>query len=78
MSDLVIISMHEKGFPQADFYAGWGKMSSLEFASVSPSPDSFFTMKRGDKLSDAHEKAQRTWPGSIIKTAIDEDDEDEE
>lgn len=80
MSNLVIISMHEKGFPAADFYQGHGGTGHQEFERAAPSPDDFFTMKRGDTLLDAYERAETRWPGAVILIAEDpeegEDDDD--
>lgn len=58
-ADLVIVSMHERGFPQADLYLGMAKYSATEFLAISPSADSFFTMKTGDTLEMAIEKARK-------------------
>lgn len=77
MADFVIISMHEKGFPSADLYQGHSDTPPDEFERIAPSPDSFFTMKRGDTLMDAYEKALEKWPSAIIMIA-DEPEEDEE
>lgn len=37
--DLVIVSMHFRGFPQADFYRGMGKVSADEFERIGPQWD---------------------------------------
>lgn len=77
MSDLVIISMHERGFPMADYYQGHGETDPMEFERISPSPDGFFTMKRGDTIEATRHKAAAAYPGAVIVFAA-EDDEDEE
>lgn len=77
MRDLVIVSMHEKGFPQADFYADAGDISADEFNMLGISPDSFFTMKRGETLEAAFAKARKKWPGANVMAAEPEEDDDE-
>lgn len=77
--DLVIVSMHEKGFPQADLYKGLGEISASEFEALGPVADDFFTMKRGDTLLDATAKAMAKWPGAnVVEAYREEDDEDED
>lgn len=79
MSDLVIVLMHEKGFPMADFYAGHGETTPMEFEHIAPSPDTYFAMKRGNTLEAAFLKAKRKWPeAKIIYAAEDDDDSDED
>lgn len=75
MTDLVIVSMHERGFPQADIYEGCGDMDPNEFSCLGRSPDGFFTMSKGDTLDAAKEKARRKWPGANVVEAAEEDDE---
>jgi hypothetical protein len=77
-TDLVIVSMHEKDFPQADMYRFCGGMDAAEFEALGCAPDDFFTMKRGDSLSMAQSLAAIRWPGAKIVIADDEDYEDEE
>lgn len=69
--DLVIVSMHEKGFPCADLYIGANWDDDLEGVS----PDGFFTMKRGDTLDAAYKKAHEKWPGARVMIAADDDSE---
>jgi len=76
--DLVIISMHEKGFPSADLYIGQGGGLALDDLDEGEPPDGFFTMKRGDTLEMASIKAAEKWPGATIMFAQDEPDEDDE
>lgn len=72
--DLVIVSMHDKGFPSADLYIGANWDDDLEgFA-----PDSFFTMKRGDSLDAAVAKAKDKWPGARVMIAEESENDDEE
>ena len=77
MTDLVIVSMHEKGFPQADFYEGCGDMGAMEFGALGKAPDGFFTMRRGDSLDAAKAKAAEHWPSAKIVEADDEEEDDE-
>lgn len=74
--DLAIVSMNEKGFPQADLYLGVAGMPSDEFEACGMAPDTFFTMEIGDSLGTAYVRAQMTWPDA--KVVIAEDDEPEE
>lgn len=76
--DLVIVSMHEKGFPQADYYQGCGDMDAIEFRCLGKSPDGFFTMKRGDTLEAAFDKARKEWPAALIVPGETDDDEVED
>lgn len=76
--DLVIVSMHERGFPQADFYQGMAKYDACEFRCIGASPDSFFTMKRGDTIEQAFIKARKEWPNALIVPAEVEDDDVED
>ena len=73
--DLVIVSMHEKGFPQADLYC---KPPDGHFFGELSAPDDFFTMKNGDTLEMASISASVKWPGASISFAEEEPDEDEE
>lgn len=76
MSDLIIVSMHEKGFPQADIYFGLGDTDPCEFAFMGLAPDGFFTMSVGDTLEAAFAKASAKYPNAKVVCA--EDDEDDE
>lgn len=78
MTDLVVVLMHEKGFPQADYYAGAGDMDPCEFNCLGRSPDDFFTMGRGDTLESAFAKARAEWPtANVVPAETDDEDEDE-
>jgi hypothetical protein len=72
--DLVIVSMHEKGFPSADLYIGANWDDDLEGVA----PDGFFTMKRGDTIEAACERAKEKWPGARVMVAEDPEPEDDE
>lgn len=76
MSDLVVISMHQKGFPSADFYRGEGE-GLPNLWEDEPAPDAFFTLKRGDTLQAAFMKAKQKWPDAVIVFAPDEEDDPE-
>lgn len=76
--DLVIVSMHVKGFPQADFYAEHGEMTSIEHEAIGASPDDFFTMVRGATIEDAENAARKRWPGALIVQAAEDDEDDAE
>ena len=47
MTDLVIISKHDKGFWQANLYVDAWEIPPSEFEAMGLSPDGFFTLKRG-------------------------------
>ena len=64
MSDMIIISMHEKGFPQADLYHDVGGWDENDWDSAVP--DAFFTMKRGDTLEQASARAKMKWPEAEV------------
>lgn len=78
MTDLVIISMHEKGFPQADMYADCGDMAADEFEAIGNAPDDFFTLRKGDTLEAAWRMARNRWPSAKIVEAADENESDED
>ena len=65
-NDLVIVSKHEKGFWQADFYKDGKSVPADDWEVIGPSPDSFFTMKIGQSLIKTMHKAQAKWPGTSI------------
>ena len=76
LTDLVIVSMHEKGFPQADFYKDCGEMPADEFNWLGLSPDDFFTLAHGADLASAIRYARERWPTArIVESDEDEDDE---
>lgn len=76
--DLAIVSMHEKGFPQGDFYEGCGDMPAMEFEALGMAPDDFFTLKRGDTLASAMEFARQRWPTAKVVEADEDEDESED
>lgn len=76
MSDLVVISMHGKGFPSADLYRDEGD-GLPNFLEDDRTPDGFFTLKRGDTLQAAFMKAKQKWPDAVIVFAPDEEDDPE-
>jgi hypothetical protein len=78
MKDLVIVSMHEKGFPQADYYQGFGDMPMDEFNSLGCAPDAFFTMSKCQPIEAAKAKAAAQWPNSVIVEGADEEEEIED
>lgn len=73
-ADLVIVSMHEKGFPSADLYIGTNWDDDLEGVC----PDGFFTMKRGDTIEAAVAKAKEKWPDARVMIAEEPENDDEE
>jgi len=77
MTDLVIVSMHEKGFPLADMYRDAAEIPADEFEAMGAVPDDFFTMSRADCLRDAVVKAKERWPRAFVVTVLDEDEDEE-
>ena len=77
MADLVVVSMHEKGFPQADMYRGAAEIPADEFETIGMAPDDFFTMSKADSPHDAVIKAKERWPGAFVVTVLDDPDDDE-
>jgi hypothetical protein len=75
--DLAVVSMHEKGFPQGDLYLGFAGIDAMEFERLGAAPDAFFTMKKGDTLEQAAEKALQLWPTAIVVPAADDEDEED-
>lgn len=74
MPDMIVVSMHEKGFPCADLYRcvdGWDE-NDWDGAV----PDAFFTMKRGDTLEQAAARAKMKWPGADVQICHEADDSD--
>lgn len=81
MSDLVIISLHEKGFWQADFYRDASHISAMELEAMGLSPDDFFTLSCSPPHNleiDATRKAHDRWPGAEIRIYYGEEDDDDE
>lgn len=78
MADVVVVSFHEKGFWQADYYRDASEWDRFDWSSGHV-PDGFFTMKSDPSvnLDDCKRKAAETWPGADIREAA-EDDEDED
>lgn len=66
--DLAVVSMHEKGFPQADLYVLANADDDLE----GETPDDFFTMKRGDTIEMACGRAKEKWFGATVVIAEDD------
>lgn len=76
MTDVAVISFHEKGFWQGDLYLDASEWTRHDWEN-GPTPDDFFTMKRGENLSAAKAHAKERWPNADIREAAeDEDDED--
>jgi hypothetical protein len=76
--DLVLLSMHEKGFWQADLYLNGCDIPAGEWEAIGPSPDEFMTMKKGTTLLDAMHRAGAKWPQARIDLAAEADDEDDD
>lgn len=66
MSDLVVISLHEKGFWQADMFRDASDLAPSEMEAIGLAPDSFFTLKRGASRHLAERRAREVWPDAKI------------
>lgn len=73
-ADLVIVSMNEKGFPQADLFYETNWDDDLDGCAA----DAFFTMKRGDTIADAVAKAEAKWPDARVMIAAEDENDNEE
>jgi hypothetical protein len=78
MSDLVIISEHEKGFWQADMYRNGSEIAPSDFEQMGLAPDDFFTMRSGQSALDTMHKAQTRWPGALINIVVAADPVDDD
>lgn len=76
MADAVVISPDERGFWHADMWRGASEWGRDEW-EAEPSPDSFFTTKRGASLEEVRKKAAETWPDAEIRENL-ADDENED
>ena len=76
MADMIVVSMHEKGFPCADLYRDVGGWNEDDWEGACP--DAFFTMKRGDTLEQAAARAKMKWPGADVYIADVHETDDEE
>lgn len=77
--DLVIISMHEKGFPQGDLHIGHGDTPADEFNCLGRAADGWFSLNRGATLEMARAHARKLYPeANIVDAKTDEDDDDED
>jgi hypothetical protein len=65
MGDVVVVSLHDKGFWQADFYRGASEWDNFDWTNGN-APDGFFTLKRDQTMEDAFAKAREKWPGAVI------------
>jgi hypothetical protein len=75
--DLVIVSQHERGFWQADFYFGGTQYTGHEMECMGLAPDGFRTFSKGGSREDAIERARAEWPGAQISVVEDEPGGDE-
>lgn len=77
-NDLVIVSFHEKGFWQADYYREASDLTGDEMDQIGLAPDGFCTFSKDVTLEDAMRRARDYWPGSEVVWARDDEDEEEE
>jgi hypothetical protein len=71
MSDIVIISLHERGFWCADFWQGYGDVPADEFEQIAPSPDGYLSRPT---MAEAESDARMTWPEARIEFAQEDED----
>lgn len=74
--DLVVVSLHERGFWQADLYVDCAQYSGHDMELMGLAPDGFATFSMGGSREDAIERARTEWPDAELRVA--EDDEDDE
>jgi hypothetical protein len=51
---------------QGSINKGGGKIPSADWDEIGPSPDDFFTLKRGQSALDAVRRAKEKWPIALI------------
>jgi hypothetical protein len=62
-NDVAIVSLHEKGFWQADLFCGAAEWDHWDWMDGTP-PDAHFTLKVGQTREDAFARAREKWPGA--------------
>ena len=77
MPDLAIVSMHEKGFWQADLYLDAGHLRGDEMEQMGLAPDGFRTFNIGGTSRDAVEWVVNNWKSAEIRIARDDEPDDE-
>ena len=63
--DLLIVSMHEKGFPQADFYPNGQHFMDTDWDAAIP--DAFLTGEIGESLAEFTARVGDRWPSAKIE-----------
>ena len=77
MPDLAIVSLHEKGFWQADLYRDASDLRGDEIEQMGLAPDGFRTFKIGGTSRDAVEWVVNNWKSAEICIARDDEPDDE-
>jgi hypothetical protein len=77
MADLAIVSLHEKGFWQADLYHDASHLRGDEMEQMGLVPDAFHTSKRDAGVEEALSWVKENWPQSEVKV-VEEVEDDEE
>jgi hypothetical protein len=79
MPNLAIISLHEKGFWQADLYLDASHLRGDEMEQMGLAPDGFRTFKRDGTEREAVEWVVNNWKDTEIRIATfaNPDDDDE-
>jgi hypothetical protein len=74
-NDTALVTLHEKGFWQADLFCGAVDWDDRDWEDGTP-PDDFFTLKVGQSMEDAFARAREKWPGVQVSEGC-EVEEDE-
>lgn len=74
--DLVVVSLHEKGFWMADLYIGMNAPPDPRDWNDA-APDDFITMSVGGQPEQCVVRARVKWPGARIEFGVADDDEDD-
>jgi hypothetical protein len=77
VADLAIVSLHEKGFWQADLYHDASHLRGDEMEQMGLCPDAFCTFKRGGNVEEASIWVKANWPQAEVKV-VEEIEDDEE
>ena len=69
---IIVLSVHEKGFPVADYHVEPPEDAADEWFP----PDGFKTGRIGEPMADFRERCAQTWPGVEMVMAVEEGEED--
>jgi len=72
--EVIVISRHEKGFLQADYYGEW---STDGLTDIGPPPDGFMTASISESRTGFADRVKEMWPGVDIAYAQGAQSDDE-